>query len=80
MKPIPKARAVSLSRLFSIMMLLEILVDDVSSSDVMSSIIAMTASQRLMSDMVSGKCKCMFSTFCYNVFYFDGFRVWRSLH
>jgi hypothetical protein len=55
MKAKPKPIAVSLRRFFSITMSLRSSVEDESSSDVISSIIAMTASQRLMSDIDRGK-------------------------
>ena len=56
MNPAPDARAMSRSRFLSIMMFPEYLVEEESSSDVMRSIIAVTASQRLMSDVVNGNC------------------------
>jgi hypothetical protein len=51
MKPVPNAKATSLRRFFSITMFPE----DDSSSDVINRIIAMTASQRLISDIDRGK-------------------------
>jgi len=56
MKPTPSARAMSLRRFFSSMMLREYVVEEASSSEVIRSMIAVAASQRLMSDSVSGKC------------------------
>ena len=55
MKPIPNAKAASLRRFFSITMLLEYSVEEDSSSDVTKRIIAMIASQRLISEMDRGK-------------------------
>ena len=56
MNPIPSAIAASLRRFLFRAMFPICPVDDVSSSDVISVIIAVTASQRLMSDVESGKC------------------------
>jgi len=56
MKPIPSARATSLRFFLSIAMFLEYVDVDDRSSDVMSDIIAMTASQRPMSDIDRGNC------------------------
>lgn len=56
MKPMPNVRAVSLRRFLSITMFLRYLDDDeVRSSEVISRIIAVTASHRLMSENVSGQ-------------------------
>lgn len=55
MKPVPNAKATSLRRFFSITIFLEYPVEEDSSSDVINRIIAMTASQRLMSDTDRGK-------------------------
>lgn len=55
MNPIPKVDATSRSRFFSIIMFLEYSVAEDISSEVISRMIAMTASQRLMSDMDIGK-------------------------
>ena len=54
MKPIPSPIATSLRRFLSRAMFLRYPVDDVNSSDVIKSMIAVTASQRLMSDIDSG--------------------------
>lgn len=54
MKPVPRARAISLSRFFSIAMWAEYCVE-VRSSEVIRRMMAMTASQRLMSDVERGK-------------------------
>ena len=56
MKPIPSANARTLRRFLSKTMLPKYPVEEDSSSEVISRIIAVTASQRLMSDMESGKC------------------------
>ncbi|MEM3673347.1 MAG: hypothetical protein QW468_03885 [Candidatus Bathyarchaeia archaeon] len=53
--PIPKANATSLRRFFSITMLREYSVAEDISSEVIKRIIAITASQRLMSDIDIGK-------------------------
>jgi hypothetical protein len=53
--PIPKANATSRRRFFSIIMFLEYSVVDDISSEVISRMIAITASQRLMSDIDIGK-------------------------
>jgi len=55
MNPIPKANATSRRRFFSIMMFLEYSVEEDISSEVISRMIAITASHRLMSDMDIGK-------------------------
>lgn len=55
MKPVPNAKATSLRRFFSITMFLEYSPEEDSSSEVIKRMIAMTASQRLMSDIGSGK-------------------------
>jgi len=55
MKAMPKMRAVILRRFFSIMILLEYSVGEDSSSDVIRRMIAVIASQRLMSDIDRGK-------------------------
>jgi hypothetical protein len=55
MKPVPNAKATSLRRFFSITMLLEYSVEEDSSSDVIRRMIAVTASQRLMSEIDRGK-------------------------
>jgi len=55
MKPVPNVKATSLRRFFSITMFLEYSVEEDSSSDVIRRIIAVTASQRLMSDIDRGK-------------------------
>lgn len=56
MKPIPSANANSLSRFLSNAMFPRVPVEDDSSSDVISRMMAVTASHRLMSNMDSGKC------------------------
>ncbi|MHA1267695.1 MAG: hypothetical protein ACTSRS_20840 [Candidatus Helarchaeota archaeon] len=56
MKPIPSARAASLRFFLSIAMFLEYVDVDDRSSDVVSDIMAMTASHRPMSDIDRGKC------------------------
>lgn len=56
MNPIPRAMAASLRRFLFMAMFPSCPVDDVSSSDVISVIMAVTASHRLMSDVESGKC------------------------
>lgn len=56
MKPIPRAKAKNLRRFLSRTMFLKYPVEEVSSSEVISRIIAVTASQRLMSDKERGKC------------------------
>jgi hypothetical protein len=53
--PIPKANATSRRRFFSIIMFLEYSVVDDISSEVISRMIAITASQRLVSDIDIGK-------------------------
>ena len=55
MKLAPSAKATSLRRFFSITMLLKYSVEEDSSSDVIKRIVAVTASQRLMSDIDRGK-------------------------
>jgi hypothetical protein len=55
MKPVPNARATSLRRFFSITMFLEYSPEEDSSSEVIRRMIAMTASQRLISDIDRGK-------------------------
>lgn len=55
MNPVPSAKATSLRRFLSITMFLECSVEEDSSSDVIRRMIAMTASQRLTSDMDRGK-------------------------
>ena len=55
MNPIPRAIAASLRRFLLIAMLPSCPVELVSNSEVISSIIAVTASQRLMSSVDSGK-------------------------
>ena len=55
MKPSPSASASSLRRFFSIARFLKGPVEDVSSSEVTRSMIAMTASHRLMSENDIGK-------------------------
>ena len=55
MNPIPRASATSLRRFFSIIMFPAYLVADDRSSDVIRSMIAITASQRLISFIESGK-------------------------
>jgi hypothetical protein len=55
MNPTPRASAISLSRLMSMTMFLEYFVEDDSNSDVISSMMAVTASHRLKSDMDRGK-------------------------
>ena len=54
MKPIPKVRATCLNSFLSIAMFLEIVDDEDRSSEVMSSIMAIAASHRPMSDIVRG--------------------------
>ena len=56
MNAIPRAMAASLRRFLFRAMFPSWPVDDVSSSDVMSVIMAVMASHRLMSDVESGKC------------------------
>jgi len=56
MKPIPSANARSLKRFLFRTMLPKYPVEEDSSSEVINRIIAVTASQRLMSDMDRGKC------------------------
>jgi NADH/NAD ratio-sensing transcriptional regulator Rex len=53
--PIPKANATNRRRFFSIIMFLEYSVVEDISSEVISRMIAVTASQRLMSDIDIGK-------------------------
>jgi hypothetical protein len=55
MKPAPNVKAASLRRFLSIMMFPEYPVEEDTSSDVVKRMIAMTASQRLTSDMDKGK-------------------------
>jgi len=55
MKPAPNAKAASLRRFLSITMFPEYPVEEDTSSDVVKRMIAMTASQRLTSDMDKGK-------------------------
>jgi hypothetical protein len=55
MNPVPNAKAASLRRFLSITTFLEYSVEEDSSSEVISRMIAMTASQRLMSDIERGK-------------------------
>lgn len=55
MNPIPKVNATSRSLFFSIIIFLEYSVAEDISSEVISRMIAMIASQRLMSDMDIGK-------------------------
>ena len=55
MKPVPSARATSLRRFLSITIFLEYTVEEDRSSDVIKRTIAMTASQRLTSDIERGK-------------------------
>jgi len=55
MKPAPNAKATSLRRFFSITIFPEYPVEEDSSSEVIKRMIAMTASQRLMSDTDRGK-------------------------
>jgi hypothetical protein len=55
MKPVPNARATSLRRFFSTTMFLEYSAEEDSSSEVVNKIIAITASQRLKSDIERGK-------------------------
>lgn len=54
MKPIPKVRATCLNSFLSIAMFLEIVDDEDKSSEVMSSIMAIAASHRPMSDIDRG--------------------------
>ena len=58
MKPVPKAKATSRRRSFSITMFLEYSVVAEMSSEVIRRIIAITASHRLMSDIDIGKFIC----------------------
>lgn len=55
MNPTPRASAISLRRFFSMMRFLEYFVELDSSSEVISSMMAVTASHRLMSDVERGK-------------------------
>lgn len=55
MNPIPKPNATNLRRVLSITMFLEYPVDEDSSSEVIKTMIAMTASQRPMSEADRGK-------------------------
>jgi hypothetical protein len=55
MNPIPKANATSRRRFFSIIIFLEYSVAEDISSEVISILIAITASHRLMSDTDIGK-------------------------
>jgi hypothetical protein len=55
MKPAPNAKATILRCLISMAMFVEYSIEDDSSSEVINRIIAMTASQRLMSDIERGK-------------------------
>lgn len=55
MKPIPTAKAKSLKSFLSKVMFLKYPLEEVSSSDVTSRIMAVTASHRLMSDKERGK-------------------------
>jgi hypothetical protein len=55
MNPVPNAKATSLRWFFSITTFLEYSVEEDSSSEVINRMIAMTASQRLMSDVERGK-------------------------
>jgi hypothetical protein len=55
MKPVPNAKAASLRRFLSITMFPEYPAEEDTSSDVVKRMIAMTASQRLTSDMDKGK-------------------------
>jgi len=55
MNPIPKPNATSLRRALSITMFLEYPVDEDSSSEVIKTMIAVTASQRPMSETDRGK-------------------------
>jgi len=55
MKPIPRARATSLNLFLSIAIFLEYVDEEDRSSEVVSSIIAIAASHRPMSDMDRGK-------------------------
>jgi len=61
MKPIPSANAKSLRRFLSRTTFPRYPVEDDSISEVMSRIMAVTASQRLMSDRDSGKCISLYS-------------------
>lgn len=56
MNPTPRASAISLRRFFSMMRFLEYSVELDSSSEVISSMMAVTASHRLMSEIERGKC------------------------
>jgi hypothetical protein len=58
MNPTPKASAISLRRFFSMIRFLEYFVELVSSSEVIISMMAVTASQRPMSEIERGKCMC----------------------
>ena len=55
MKPAPNAKATSLRRFFSMTIFPEYPVEEDSSSEVIKRMIAMKASQRLMSDTDRGK-------------------------
>jgi len=74
MNAAPSVRAVSLRRFFSMVMFLEYFVELDSSSEVIRSMMAVTASHRLMSDVESGKCTCL--AFCDVDCGLDGFRIW----
>lgn len=64
MKASPSPIAISLSRVFSMTIFLKYSAWEDNNSEVMSRIIAVTASQRLMSDVDKGK--FMFSSLLYN--------------
>lgn len=55
MKPVPRARDTSLRRFLSTKMFEEYSAVEASNSEVTSSMMAITASQRLMSELDSGK-------------------------
>lgn len=55
MNPVPNAKATSLKRFLSITIFWEYSVGEASNSDVIKRIIAMTASQRPMSNIERGK-------------------------
>jgi hypothetical protein len=56
MKPIPRTNARSLRRFLSITTFPEYLIEEVNNSDVINTMMVVTPSHRLMSDMERGKC------------------------
>ena len=77
MKPIPKVRATCLNSFLLIVMFLEIVDDEDSSSEVMSSIMAVAASHRPMSDIDRGS--SIFLHFYYAVINVYGLCFWVYL-